>query len=258
MKNLKVTTIQSTLSWEDRDTNLKNFSTHFDNISEPTDLIILPEMFTTGFSMNPNSIAEKMDGPTMQWMAVNASKKNAVITGSIIIEENGKFYNRLIWMRPDETYETYNKRHLFTLAGEHKKYTKGTERKIIDLNGWKICPLICYDLRFPVWSRNTEAYDVLLYVANWPEKRINAWSSLLVGRAVENQCYTIGVNRVGTDGVGLNYNGATSIISFDGAMMYSIRDTEEIQTTTLNYETLHQFRTKLAFLDDRDHFSVEI
>ena len=258
MKDLNITTIQSTLSWEDPNTNHNNFNKLIDSINEPTDLILLPEMFTTGFSMNPKPIAEKMDGPTIKWMAGKASTKNAVIAGSIIVEEDEKFYNRLIWMRPDGSHETYNKRHLFTLAGEHKKYTKGTERKIIDLHGWKICPLICYDLRFPVWSRNSEGYDVLLYVANWPDKRIDAWSSLLSGRAVENQCYTIGVNRVGADATGLNYNGTTSVISYDGKLIYTVKDKVEVQTTTFNYKALHQFRTKLAFLDDRDHFSLEI
>lgn len=258
MKDLKVSTVQSTLVWEDRDTNLKNFTNHIDSINESTDLILLPEMFTTGFSMNPKPISEKMDGPTIQWMKAQASKKNAVIAGSIIIEEKEKFYNRLIWMRPDGTYETYNKRHLFTLTGEHQQYTKGTKRKIINLHGWKICPLICYDLRFPVWSRNTDAYDLLIYVANWPTKRINAWSSLLAARAIENQCYTIGVNRIGTDATGLNYNGMTSILNFDGVLLYSIQDLAQIKTTTFNYESLQDFRKKLAFLNDRDHFSIEI
>ncbi len=258
MKDLKVTTIQSNLVWENRTANLQNFEAHISTINESTDLVLLPEMFTTGFSMNPQPIAEKMDGPTIQWMSDQSSKINAVISGSVIIEENEKFYNRLIWMRPDGTYESYNKRHLFTLAGEHKQYTKGTSKKIIDLHGWKICPMICYDLRFPVWARNTEGYDLLFYVANWPEKRINAWSSLLVGRAVENQCYTIGVNRVGTDGTGLVYNGMTSVISFDGELKASIPDEQKVQTHTFNYEALHTFREKLAFLDDRDHFSLEI
>ena len=258
MKDLKVTTIQSNLTWENPATNLNNFESLIDSITEQTDLIILPEMFTTGFTMDPKPVAEKMDGPTMQWMANHAAKQNAVITGSIIIEASGKFYNRLVWMRPDGTYDTYSKRHLFTLAGEHKKYTKGTERKIIELEGWKICPLICYDLRFPVWSRNNEAYDLLLYVANWPDKRIKAWSTLLAGRAVENQCYTIGVNRVGTDVTGLNYDGTSSVINFDGELIYTIKNEVDIRTTTLNYEALHQFREKLAFLDDRDHFVIEM
>lgn len=257
MKDLTVTTIQSELVWENRTANLQNFDQLLEQV-EPSDLIILPEMFTTGFSMDPKPIAEKMESETMQWMAKNADKYRSVITGSIIIEENGNYYNRLIWMRPDGTFEFYNKRHLFTLAGEDQHYTKGTERKIIELDGWKICPLICYDLRFPVWSRNTEGYDILMYVANWPDKRINAWSSLLMGRAVENQCYTIGVNRVGVDASDLNYNGKTSIIRFDGEPIQVLEGSDRIFTTTLAYGPLDDFRKKLAFLNDRDHFSVEM
>src|SRR5574337_503960 len=219
MENLNITLIQSNLHWENIDKNLQQFSEKMATVKEPTDLIVLPEMFSTGFSMNSKNLSEGMNGKTLLWMRKHCKEKGCAITGSVIISENGNYFNRLIWMWADGSYEIYNKRHLFQMANEDNYYTPGKYRKVVELKGWKICPLICYDLRFPVWSRNTwkktskfikdggreiiAEYDVLIYVANWPERRAHPWKSLLVARAIENQSYVIGVNRVGSDGNGV-------------------------------------------------------
>jgi predicted amidohydrolase len=213
MDFLKITLIQAYLFWENIDKNLQNISLKLAAIREKTDLIILPEMFSTGFTMNAEALAEEMDGKTMQWMKEKAIKFDAVVTGSLIIKENGKYYNRLIWMKPNGTYEVYDKKHLFTLSGEEKVYTAGTKRLIVELKGWKIMPAICYDLRFPVWLRNhDDLYDLLIVVANWPEKRAHHWRTLIPARAVENQSYIIALNRVGHDGNENYYSGDTTCI----------------------------------------------
>ena len=206
-RDLNITLVQSDLHWHDQDVNRDMFSQKIESLSEDTDLIILPEMFTTGFTMEAEQYAEEMDGATLQWMKKMSHKTQAVITGSIIIKEGGSYFNRLIWMRSDGTYDTYDKRHLFAMAGEHEHYTAGQSRLIIDIEGWRICPLVCYDLRFPVWARNNDEYDVLIYTANWPSMRAAHWNKLLVARAIENQSYVAGVNRVGTDGKGYPYDG---------------------------------------------------
>jgi predicted amidohydrolase len=250
---MNITTIQSNIIWEDKDSNLKNYQSKIDNIE--SDLIILPEMFTTGFTMNPKPHAETMDGKTVQWMKENAFKKDLAICGSIIIEEEGKYFNRFIWVNPDGSIHHYDKRHLFSFAGEDEHYTPGNSKIVIEYKGWKICPLICYDLRFPVWSRNTEDYDVLIYVANWPSKRKMAWRSLLVARAIENQCYVIGVNRVGEDGNNLSYNGDTSLVNALGETLYINSQTEDVFTTTLSKLELSKVRNLLPFLKDKDNFN---
>jgi predicted amidohydrolase len=250
---MNITTIQSNIIWEDKDSNIKNYQSKIDNIE--SDLIILPEMFTTGFTMNPKSHAESMDGKTIQWMKKNASKKDLAICGSLIIEEEGKYYNRFIWVNPDGSIHHYDKRHLFSFAGEDDHYTSGDSKIVIEYKGWKICPLICYDLRFPVWSRNVEDYEVLIYVANWPSKRKMAWRSLLVARAIENQCYVIGVNRVGEDGNNLSYNGDTSLINALGETLYINSQTEDVFTTTLSKLELSKVRNLLPFLKDKDNFN---
>ena len=250
---MNITTIQSNIIWEDKDSNLKNYQSKIDNIE--SDLIILPEMFTTGFTMDPKPHAEKMDGKTVQWMKENASKINSAICGSIIIEEDDKYFNRFIWVNPDGSIHHYDKRHLFSFAGEDEYYTPGDSKIVIEYKGWKICPLICYDLRFPVWSRNVEDYDVLIYVANWPNKRKMAWRSLLVARAIENQCYVIGVNRVGEDGNNLSYNGDTSLINALGETLYINSQTEDVFTTTLSKLELSKVRNLLPFLKDKDNFN---
>lgn len=251
---INVTLIQSDIIWEDRISNLKKYQEKINQIKS-TDLIILPEMFTSGFSMNPKDISEKMDGETIQWMKDNASKINSAICGSIIIEEDNKYFNRFIWVNPDGSINHYDKRHLFSFAGENENYTPGNDKIIIEYKGWKICPLICYDLRFPVWSRNLEDYDLLIYVANWPDKRKTAWKSLLVARAIENQCYVIGVNRVGRDSKNY-YSGDSSLINALGETLYINSHIEEIHTTTITKYELNKVRTQLPFLNDRDNFKI--
>ena len=253
MQDLKVTIVQTDLVWEDIDANLANFEKYLNSISEPTDLILLPEMFTTGFSMKAEELAETIDGKTMQWMARQAQKRNAVICGSLIIKDKGHYYNRLIWMRPNLSFEFYDKRHLFGMgSGEDKHFTAGKDRLIVELKGWKVCPMICYDLRFPVWARNTEDYDLLLFVANWPIQRIAHWQTLLAARAIENQCYTIGVNRIGTDPSG-NYNsGHSSITDALGVRIFEKAHEPIVHTHTLSKVYLNKTRENLPFLKDRD------
>jgi len=261
MQQLRITTVQSSLHWENIDANLERFSEKLAGLQNQTDLVVLPEMFTTGFSMNAQQLAETMDGKTMQWMASKAAETGAVITGSFIAREKGAFYNRLIWMRPDGTFDTYDKRHLFRLAKEDDFYKAGKKRLVTTWKGWKICPLICYDLRFPVWSRNTEAYDLLIYVANFPERRSKAWKNLLLARAIENQAFTVGVNRVGTDGKDIFYSGDTSVIDYAGHILYRASQVEAVFSTKISLSDLKTFRKRLAFLADSDdfelHFDVE-
>lgn len=256
MKNLKITTIQSNLHWENKTANLKMFEEKLSRLNSYPDIVLLPEMFTTGFTNNRTPLAETMDGVTMKWIAEQAKEVNAVICGSFIVVENGQYFNRLIWMNPDGEYKTYDKRHLFTLAKEDEFYTAGKERLIVELEGWKICPLICYDLRFPVWSRNNVDYDLLIYIANWPEKRAHHWKSLLLGRAIENQCYTIGVNRIGKDGNDFYYSGDTALIDYKGETIFQTSHVENAVTTEIALQPQQAFRQKLAFLNDQDEFQI--
>ncbi len=256
MRDLTVTLIQAPLDWEDKTANLQRFDRHIAALGGKTDLIVLPEMFSTGFSMQPAPLAEGPDGPTFSWMAQKVKETGAVITGSLIASENGAFYNRLVWMQPDGEFHYYNKRHLFTHSREDHNYQPGHKRLIAEINGWKVCPLICYDLRFPVWSRNTEQYDVLLYVANWPEPRRNAWKSLLIARAIENQAYTLGLNRIGTDGNGLSYTGDSLVADYAGEPILHVAQQEGAFTVQLNHEAQQTFRKKLAFLPDQDRFQI--
>ena len=248
---MNVTLIQTDLFWEDIDNNLKMFDEKI-TIIKDTNLIILPEMFTTGFSMNVNILSETMNGKTIKWMLDWARVKNAVIAGSIIIKENNLFYNRFIWAEPNGGIKYYDKKHLFSMANEDQSYSPGNQKIIIEYLGWKICPLICYDLRFPIWNRNLEDYDIAIYVANWPEKRANHWKSLLMARAIENQCYVIAVNRIGIDGKGLNYNGDTSIIDPTGDIIFQKSNEESTYQYLLKKEELQNIRKNLPFLKDRD------
>ncbi len=213
---MKVAIIQTALIWENPNANRIQFEEKIRGIEQNVDLIVLPEMFSTGFTMNPETVAETMNGETISWMQTLAKHKNSAITGSLVIVENGKYYNRLVFVLPSGEIKHYDKRHLFSLAGEEKVYTKGKTKLIIEYKGFKICPLICYDLRFPVFSRNVEDYDVLLYVANWPKPRINAWNALLKARAIENMCYVVGVNRIGEDQNNHVYNGNSQVIDYLG------------------------------------------
>lgn len=249
---MKIALIQTPLIWENSIANRSYFEEKINAISEKVDLIVLPEMFTTGFSMNPKNLAETMQGETITWLKVLAKAKNSAITGSLIIKENNNFYNRLVFVFPSGEIQFYDKRHLFTLAGEDKVYTSGKEKLIVEYKGWKICPLICYDLRFPVFSRNTEDYDVLIYVANWPKPRINAWDILLQARSVENMCYTIGVNRTGFDFNNLEYTGHSQVVDFLGNYILEPQEIEGIFITTLDKYNMLETRKKLGFLNDRD------
>lgn len=252
---ISISIIQSDIIWEDKQSNLKNYQEKIDQI-DSTDLIILSEMFTTGFSMNPNNVSETMGGETIQWMKYNADKMNSAICGSIIIKEDNKYFNRFIWVNPDGSIHHYDKRHLFSIAGESEVYTPGNSKLIIEYKGWKICPLICYDLRFPVWSRNVEEYDLLIYVANWPAKRKSAWKSLLLARAIENQCYVVGVNRIGLDNSGNSHSGDTSIINALGDVIYIRSHSEDLYTTNISKIELEKVRKQFPFLNDKDNFEI--
>ncbi len=257
MKNkLNVALVQSTLEWESPTANLTMFDNKLDRLSSDTDLIILPEMFSTGFSMNASAFAETMDGPSVDWMKQKARTLDAVIMGTLMIQEEGRFYNRLIWMFPEGNHLQYDKRHTFTLAKEHLTYTAGTEKLVFEWHGWKICPLVCYDLRFPVWSRNQEEYDLLIYTANWPEKRSYHWKQLLIARAIENQCHVLGVNVVGKDGNGLVYSGDSAWIDPLGNVKATVAHEEKIIRTTISIQEVSDIRTKLPFLKDRDDFRI--
>jgi len=253
---LKVAIIQSDLVWENPEQNRKNFSEKIEMINGSVDLIVLPEMFTTGFTMNASLVAETMEGNTVAWMQKAASETKAAIVGSVIISEANKFYNRLLFVEPSGAITHYDKRHTFTLGGEDKVYASGTKKIIIDYKGWKICPLICYDLRFPVWARNTENYDVLIYVANWPKPRILAWETLLKARAIENMSYCIGVNRVGEDKDHNEHCGHSAVYDALGNNITPIKpNKEQTEVVALEKNQINFYRNKLRFLDDRDVFT---
>jgi predicted amidohydrolase len=317
MSTLTITTIQSDLHWEDKDANLRMFDEKIRNMQQKTEIVVLPEMFSTGFSMQPEKLAETMDGPTVTWMKKLAAEKRIVLTGSIIIEEEGQYFNRLVWMLPNGQYGVYNKRHLFAYANEDQHYAPGNKRLIASVKGWKINLLVCYDLRFPVWSRQQQSvvseqagesmassdethpsavnnpitslgagsaqhldifptpdktpgddpsptflktqepeYDVLMYVANWPERRNHAWKTLLQARAIENQCYVVGANRVGNDGNEIYYSGDSMIVDPMGAVLYTKAHEEDIFTITLKKQELEDVRNKLPFLKDADYFFI--
>lgn len=264
---MKVTLIQTNLFWEDRDKNILHFDTLLDSITEETDLIVLPEMFTTGFTMNPEKFSETAEGSTLQWLKQKAKQKNAVITGSLAVEENGKYFNRLYWVDPTGKVSHYNKRHLFRMGREDQHYEAGNHKIITEIKGWNICPLVCYDLRFPVWSRNKfkktsdttveSEYDVLIYVANWPEIRNYPWKQLLIARAIENQSYVIGVNRIGTDGNGYNHSGDSVVINPKGEIIsFSKPNEESIETILLGKKYLEEFRENFPAGLDADDFNL--
>jgi predicted amidohydrolase len=277
MLPLTITTIQTNLVWENKVANLQALEKKINELEEKTEIVVLPEMFSTGFSMQPQLFAETMDGETVQWMKEITAKNKIILTGSLIIEEEGKFYNRLIWMLPNGQFGYYDKRHLFGYAEEDQHYTAGSKRLIASVKGWKINLQICYDLRFPAWARNrvlhsendttensmddvgTEMivpeYDILIYVANWPERRSHAWKTLLCGRAIENQCYVIGVNRVGRDGNNINHSGNSLVIDPLGEVLYHMVEEEDIFTITLQKEHLLEIRNKFPFWKDGDFFS---
>lgn len=266
MSTLTITLIQTKLYWENKDANLRMLEEKINSIPQKTEIVVLPEMFSTGFSMKPELLAETMEGETVAWMKNLSAKNGVIITGSIIIKENEKFYNRLIWMLPNGQYGYYDKRHLFGFAHEDEHYSAGEKRLVASVKGWKINLLVCYDLRFPVWSRqqvNKEGeniepeYDLLIYVANWPERRNHAWKTLLCARAIENQAYVVGVNRVGKDGNEIYHSGDSMVIDPLGEVLYHRADDEDIFTLTLEKENLDNVRSKFPFWKDGDQFRIE-
>ena len=276
MSTLTITTIQTNLAWENKVANLQLLEKKINELEEKTEIVILPEMFSTGFSMQPQLFAETMEGETVQWMKEVSAKNKIILTGSIIIEEDSQYFNRLIWMLPNGQFGYYDKRHLFAFAEEDKYYTPGNKRLIASVKGWKINLQICYDLRFPVWARNrvlenegppaeiaetapnklVPEYDILIYVANWPERRSHAWKTLLCARAIENQCYVIGVNRVGRDGNNINHSGNSLVIDPLGEVLYHMAEEEDIFTITLHKEQLDDTRSKFPFWKDADDFNL--
>ncbi|MFN7676636.1 amidohydrolase [Flavobacterium sp.] len=254
---MKIALIQTSLIWENPIENRSHLAQKITGFMEDVDLIVLPEMFSSGFTMNPKAVAETMQGETVSWLQHLAKAKDCAITGSLVIEENGNYYNRLVFVFPTGEIKTYDKRHLFSLAGENEFYAAGKDKLILEYKGYKICPLICYDLRFPVFSRNVENYDVLLYVANWPKPRVNAWDILLKARSVENMCYTIGVNRIGKDHNHHEYIGHTQVIDFLGEYVLEPQEADAVFIVELNKAKLLETRKKLAFLNDKDNFQLE-
>ncbi len=252
--DLKISIIQTDIVWENIAANLAHYEEKIQALKGLQHIIVLPEMFSTGFSMSPEKLAEPMDGPSVQWLKKMATENRSIITGSLIIVEEGHYYNRMLWVLPNGEVGHYDKRHLFSYANEHKHYAAGEKRFIASVNGWKICLLVCYDLRFPVWSRNTDDYDAIIYVANWPEQRNMVWETLLQARAIENMSYVIGVNRVGTDGNGHNYIGNSSVYSPLGELIWKKTRDECIYTSALPYTAIEESRQRFTFLDDRDKF----
>lgn len=257
--NLNISLVQAYLQWEDIDANLQKFDSIFNSIHNHTDLIVLPEMFNTGFTMNAPKVAEKMGGKTHQWLQEKAESLQAAITGSVVIEENGKYFNRLLWVFPDGTTQTYDKRHLFRMGKEHETYSAGENKLIVDYKGWKVCPMICYDLRFPVWSRNVgNEYDLLIYVANWPRIRNFVWWSLLRARAMENLAYVAGVNRIGEDINQIPHSGDSSLIDFTGKTIRTSKDEEIIFSHNLSKDALQKFRNRFPAWMDADEFEISV
>ncbi len=261
MKPLTLTIVQTSLHWEDKETNRSMLENKLAKLPAETQMVILPEMFSTGFSMNI-SLAEKMNGETLNWMKEISKKNKIILAGSVIIEENEMFYNRLLYILPNGEVGTYDKRHLFAFANENNSYTAGKNKLLTIVNGWKINWQICYDLRFPVWARQTEKdsnkYDLLINVANWPAKRIHAWKTLLTARAIENQCYVIGVNRTGVDGNSNAYCGNSMVVDPLGEVIYDAGNKEELFTITFEKEKLLNIRQKFPFLNDRDSFEIKV
>jgi omega-amidase len=253
---MKTALIQTHIIWENPSENRRILEEKINSITGSIDLIILPEMFTSGFTMQPNLVAETMNGVTISWLQNIAKTKNCAITGSLVIAENNNFYNRMVFVFPNGEIQHYDKKHLFTLAGEDKVYTSGNEKVVVNYNKWKICLQVCYDLRFPVFSRNTEGYDLLIYVASWPKIRTNAWDILLKARAVENLSYVIGVNRIGTDNNNFEYIGHSQIIDELGNSIIKPTEKEDIFITTLDKNKMLETRNKLNFLNDRDEFNL--
>ena len=255
MQDLTLTLIQDSIYWQEPEANREHFEVLISQ-APASDLILLPEMFSTGFSLESFQLAETMTGESIHWMTRMARESGAVIAGSLILEDAGHYFNRLIWMRPDGSFAFYDKRHLFRMAEEHRHYKPGDARLVVTLNGWRICPLVCYDLRFPVWSRNNSSFDLLLYVANWPEKRRMHWQRLLPARAIENLCYVAGLNRVGEDGNTIAYSGDSVVISPQGEELLNAGSEAGLFTIQLNHAELMSYREAFPAHLDADHFNL--
>lgn len=256
MHDLNLTLLQSDLHWEDPAANRSHFGELIRTVAADSHLVVLPEMFSTGFTMAAASNAETMDGPTVTWMQQLAADCNTAICGGLVIREQAQFFNRFVFAAPDGVLHTYDKRHLFRMVGEREQYSCGRSRQIIQLSDWRICPMICYDLRFPVWSRSRNDYDLLLYIANWPASRRSAWETLLPARAVENLCYTAGVNRTGTDGNGVPYFGGSQVADYLGTTLASADDQPATLQTTLSGSKLLRYRKKFLAWKDADSFEL--
>jgi omega-amidase len=262
-EKLKITLSQSSLYWHDIDANLAMMEEKIWQIGQETDLIVLPEMFSTGFTNAAPELAEPMNSKTFRWMKQQAKQTRAVVTGSFIARDGKDLYNRLLWMQPDGEFATYDKKHLFRMSEEHEIYSAGKERLVVEWRGWKICPLICYDLRFPVWSRNlmledeSLSYDLLLYVANWPASRSQVWRTLLQARALENLSYCVGLNRIGEDGMNIAYNGQSLVYNYKGEVVADLSDQDAIVTIELSKTALRDFRKKFPAYLDADSFTVK-
>lgn len=257
MSTLNVAIVQADLHWHDPAANLQMFADSIHALQKPADLIVLPEMFSTGFTMDAERQAESMDGPSMTWLRDAASQHGIAICGSLIIRDGARYFNRFVVMRPNGEFECYDKRHLFRLADEHQHYSAGSEKIVFELEGWRICPMICYDLRFPVWSRNVEGYDLLLYVANWPSRRHLAWQTLIRARAIENQCYVAAVNRCGTDGNDLPYLGGSAVLDYLGQDMLDLGEEPGQGTVAIEKPGLVKFRDRFPFHRDADRFVID-
>ena len=256
MPALDVTILQADLHWHDANRNRELFADQIGALEQPTDLIVLPEMFTTGFTMDAKSQAERMDGASMAWLATMAATANAAVCGSLIVEEDGHYFNRFVIMHPNGDWQHYDKRHLFALAKEDRYYSAGTERMVFDLKGVRVCPMICYDLRFPVWSRSRGDYDLLLFVANWPAPRHHAWQTLIRARAIENQCFVAAVNRCGTDGNDLPYLGGSAVLDYLGEDLVDLGDAPGTGHACLDLDALGKFRDRFPFHVDADEFTI--
>lgn len=258
MKNLTVALLQTSIYWEEIEQNLAHFEKLLKSLKDKADLIILPEMFTTGFSMEPEKLAEGMDGTAVTWLKKQAAELGCVVTGSLIIKEDNHHFNRLVWMPPSWNFSVYDKRHLFRMGNEHHHYAQGKVKLIRKIGEWRIRPLICYDLRFPVWSRNRNDCDLLVFIANWPEARREVWKTLLKARAIENQVYVIGVNRIGRDGNGIDYSGDSVVIDPGGNVMSNIQPCEEkVEIVTISMKELNEFREKFPVNLDADEFEIQ-
>jgi omega-amidase len=256
MQNLKVSIIQSEIIWEDISSNLNLFSAKLSNCAADCDLVILPEMFNTGFSMNTSKCAESMDGDTVTWMKEKANQYQTALVGSLIVKEGPKIFNRLLLAEPNGQIQQYDKKHLFSIGGEHKSFAAGTELPIFHFKGWRICPQICYDLRFPVWSRNTDKYDAIIYVASWPAIRTSHWDKLLQARSIENQCYVLAANRIGTDGNGVSHIGHSGVLDFMGDWQQKLLETDAIIQSELDFSKLQVWRRQFPVLGDADSFTI--